>query len=270
MKSDDANIVGADEIIKDAVITYNKGMVKVNAGVFKTPVGYDFNLSGHSLDITKRGSLTKKLVLERAAGAMVSVQPHQMFGLDIGTFNPTARSGVVGTTNRELGTDAAYAARLRFDMDAIHAELSYGTMESRSLEAVASTKGQADYTVMDFALAYKKNGITAKGEYIKGENLSGSKAEQTAYYIHLGYMPTEKIDVLVRHYAASHKTNTTTSIKTDIGNTYIGGSYHFDKNFRVQANYVLVSGDDRDSTTAWGGQGGYTANVLLTQLQVRY
>jgi len=75
--------IGVPEIIKDAVVGYKfNDAANVMAGVFKTPVGMDFNTSGKGLDIVQRG-MEKKLVLERAAGLMVSGRNLGGFGMTL-------------------------------------------------------------------------------------------------------------------------------------------------------------------------------------------
>ncbi|VAX02502.1 hypothetical protein MNBD_GAMMA20-934, partial [hydrothermal vent metagenome] len=124
-KTDNASPIGVDEIIKDAVVGYKfNDAANVMAGVFKTPVGMDFNTSGKGLDIVQRG-MEKKLVLERAAGLMVSGRNISGFGYDIGVFNPTQRSSAVNFGG--AGDAMAYAGRVMYDMgDSLHLEASYG------------------------------------------------------------------------------------------------------------------------------------------------
>ncbi len=256
--------IGVPEIIKDAYAGYKfNDAASLKLGVFKTPVGMDFNTSGKALDIVKRG-LEKGLVLERAAGAMVSGRKiGGGFGYDIGVFNPTGRSGAV--TGGTAGDDAAWAGRVMYDMgDTMHVEASYGS------SANADGAGGEDYTVWDIAGVYKGGPITVKGEYISGANVRGVDSwDQNVWYLHGGYMFNDMLEGVLRYYSAN--SDHPTSGETDLQNTYIGlnvyaGSSKY--NGRLQLDYVIAGGDK----STWNGVAGaaYTADALLVQYQVAF
>jgi hypothetical protein len=82
-------------------------------GQFKVPVGMDYNTSGQSLDITKRG-MEAGLVLGRTLGAMVSGRNvWNGFGYDVGVFNPAGRSLATQHADSQVDEDKAAAVRLR-------------------------------------------------------------------------------------------------------------------------------------------------------------
>jgi hypothetical protein len=250
---------GLPDIIKDAIVGYKADdAAKVSLGMFKTPVGMDFNISGMKLDITKRG-LEKPLVLERALGVMLSgrkIGPG--IGYDVGYFNPTERSSAV--SDGAAGEDQAYAARVLFDKDEFHAEVSYGVSEN------AGGANTEDYTVWDAALSYINAGLTLKGEYIAGSDIRGTNGrDQNVWYIHAGYLVTPMFEPVIRHYQGDDDLS-----NTDLGNTFIGlNTYLYPKKkhaARVQLNYVLASGDEEK----WGGLGGYKDDAYLAQVQVAF
>ena len=251
---------GLNEIIKDAVFGYKfSNAANVSAGVFKTPVGMDFNTSGKKLDITKRG-MEKKLVLERAPGLMISGRNISGFGYDLGIFNPTQRSSAVnfGTP----GDASAYAGRVMYDMGkTLHIEASYG------VSGQDSASNAEDYSVMDVAASYKWNALTLKGEYIAGSNVKGVKGnDETVWYLHAGYALDKVNELVIRHYNA----NSTTDAGYDesLGNTYLGYTARLaGNNARIQLNYVLASGD-KDTYTGVTSQ--YTDDVFLAQFQVGF
>ncbi len=255
--------IGVPEIIKDAVVgvKLNK-MAKVSAGVFKTPIGMDFNTSGKKLDITKRG-MEKPLVLERAAGLMISGRKIGGFGYDLGIFNPAGRSGAVNGPG-VLGQNNAYAARGMFDMAGLHLEASAGWSENAANNA--SGDGSA-YKVWDVAARYKTGPVTAKFEYINGQDIKGKPGEdETVWYLHGGYKINNMIEAVARYYAASH--NPATGDSTSLSNLYIGANVFLAKyDARVQVNYVVAGGD---TDTYEGHSKGYTDNILLGQLQVGF
>lgn len=251
---------GLPEIIKDALVGYTfHEAAKFQIGMFKTPVGMDFNVSGKKLDITKRG-MEKSLVLERSLGAMMSgskIGPG--FGYDVGIFNPTTRSSAV--TGGDAGDQQGYAARLRYDLDkALHAEISYGASEE------AGGVGTEDYAVWDLAAAYYWRDLTLKAEYIAGSNVRGADGrDQTVWLAHAGYRFHPMFEGIVRHYQGE-----TDPSNTSLGNTFFGLNIFLkpDKKeaARIQVNYVLASGDKDD----WSGIGGYTDDALLVQFQVSF
>ncbi len=262
-RTDSTNVIGVPEIIKDAYAGYKfNDAAAIKLGLFKTPVGMDFNVSGKALDITKRG-MEKALVLERAAGGMLSGRKiGGGFGYDIGYFNPTARSSAV--SGGTAGTDMAWAGRVMYDMgDTMHLEASYG----KSANAAGVTTGKKDYTVWDIAGVYKGGPITVKGEYISGSNVQGTDGwDSKVWYLHGGYMFNDMLEGVLRYYSG---TSDMSSGKTDLQNTYIGlnvfaGSTKY--NGRLQLNYVVAGGDKK----TWTGLSGYTDNIFLVQYQVAF
>ena len=267
MKAADGDAtIGVDEIIKDAVVGYKfSDAANVMAGVFKTPVGMDFNTSGKSLDITKRG-MEKKLVLERAAGLMVSGRNISGFGYDIGVFNPTGRSSAVnfGTA----GDAMAYAGRVMYDMgDSLHVEASYGT-STQNDSALATAE---DYTVFDVAGSYKWNAMTLKAEYIAGSNVNGVKdADESVWYLHGGYAFNDTFEGVVRYYSATQ--DRPGGGDSTLGNAYLGANIYLAEknNARIQLNYVLASGDTDGADIYNGAAKGYTDDIFLAQFQVGF
>lgn len=256
--------IGVPEILKDAVVGLKiNNMAKVSAGVFKTPVGMDFNTSGKKLDITKRG-MEKKFVLERAAGLMVSGRKIAGgFGYDVGIFNPAGRSSSV-TGPGVPGQNNAYAARAMYDMAGLHLEASAGWSENAANNA--DGKGAA-YKVWDVAGRYKTGPITAKFEYISGQDIKGKVGDDEAvWYLHGGYKINKMIEAVARFYSASYSPATGSS--SSLSNLYIGANVFFAKHdARIQVNYVVAGGD---TDTYNGKSGGYTDNVLLAQFQVGF
>jgi len=266
------NKAGLPEIIKDAQVGYRFSKAAFfNIGMFKTPVGMDFNIPGKHLDITKRG-MEKALVLERSVGAMLSGRNVMKTGLgyDIGYFRPTTRSKAVdeGTA----GDDNAYAARIHYDYGEkipdygkrVHAELSYGMSEN------AGGAGTEDYTVWDAAVAYHQNlfdhTATLKGEYIDGSDVKGEKdRDQQVWYLHAGYRFAPMFEPVVRYYYGNEDLH-----DTDLTNLFLGLNVYLlpqKKNAaRVQVNYVVAGGDGWD----WKGVGGYKDDAFLAQFQVSF
>ena len=263
-KTSSTGKIGVSEILKDAVVGLKfNNMAKVSAGVFKTPVGMDFNISGKKLDITKRG-MEKKLVLERAAGLMVSGRKIAgSFGYDVGVFNPAGRSGVVDGPGVP-GQNNAYAARALFDMSGLHLEASAGWSENAANNA--NGKGAA-YKVWDVAGRYKTGPITAKFEYINGQDMKGVvDSDEAVWYLHGGYEINKMIEAVARFYSASYSPASGSS--TSLSNLYIGANVFFAKyDARVQLNYVIAGGD---TDTYDGESGGYRDNVLLAQFQAGF
>ena len=252
---------GLPEVIKDAVVGYKfHQAAKFQVGMFKTPVGMDFNTSGKKLDITKRG-VEKQLVLERSMGAMVSGSDigNTGLGYDVGVFNPTNRSSAVSAG--DPGDQQAYAGRIRYDLaKTLHAEASYGVSEG------AGGPGTEDYTVWDVALAYWWRALTFKAEYIDGTDIRGTEGtDQNVWYAHAGYRFLPMFEGLVRHYQAEEDPN-----GTDLGNTFFGLNVFLKPEkpeaARIQINYVMAGGDEQD----WNGLGGYTDDALLLQYQISF
>ncbi len=246
------------EIIKDAEVGYKfHNAASIKMGIYKTPVGMDFNTSGAKLDITKRG-MEKALVLERSLGLMLSgrkIGPG--FSYDIGVFNPTTRSNVVSQGIK--GDDTAYAGRIMYDMGkTLHAEASYGESEQ------AGGVGSDNYKVFDIGAISHIGSATLKAEYISGENMQGNNGDQTVWFLHAGYKINPMFEPVIRHYQGEYA-------NVDLGNTFLGLNVFVNSASRLQLNYVFASGDtgyDSSGAKVWTGVGGYTDDVFLAQYQI--
>ncbi|HEC98092.1 MAG TPA: porin [Nitrospirae bacterium] len=219
-KADTVNNGLLPQIIKDADVGYKfNNTASVKAGIFKTPVGMDFNFSGKKLDITKRG-MEKALVLERSLGVMVSGRKIAGgFGYDIGYFNPTTRSAAV--SGGTPGDAKAYAVRGMYDMGKMfHLEASYGKSETAG-GYLPGNVASKDYSVLDVGAAYTIQGATLKTEYIDGKNVEGVDGkDQSVWYLHAGYQFTPMYEGVIRYYKG--KADASNGTSTSLGNTFIG------------------------------------------------
>lgn len=252
------------QIIKDAEVGYKlHSAASVKIGIFKTPVGMDFNGSGAKLDITKRG-MEKALVLERSSGLMLSgrkIGPGLSY--DIGVFNPTTRSSVV--SGGPVGDAIAYAGRIMYDRGKIvHAEASYGVSEQ-----AGSAAGSDDYKVFDIGAISHIASATLKAEYISGENMKGGQGDQTVWFLHAGYKVNSMFEPVIRYYQGDYNDLT-------LGNTFLGLNVFVNSASRLQLNYVLASGDQWNWNGAgsgdknWSKAGVYPDNTFLAQYQVKF
>lgn len=258
-------------IIKDAVGGYKfNDAAKVSFGMFKTPVGMDFNVSGKALEITKRG-MEKGLVLERSAGVMLSGRKILGgFGYDAGIFNPTTRSSAV--SGGTPGSDNAWAIRGMYDTHGpvrAHAEVSYGTSQS-----AGNAPDLRDYKVWDVAARAASGPLSARAEWISGNGVQGQDWHERVWYVGAGYKfrALRPMQAVVRFYDGHSRKNGASS---DLQNTYLGLNVwlaHSKYNGRLQVNYVVASGDKKTWSGVSGGKssGGYTENVFLVQYQVAF
>lgn len=265
----DARPVGTlPNLIKDVFVEYRmREEAALRLGQFKAPLGMDFLLPGHSLDITKRG-MEKALVLERDLGLMLSGRRLPGgFGYDVGVFNAAGRSAAttyVGSgPDDQTRKDHAWAARLLFEaLPAWYFEGSAGGSES------AGGPGSDDYRVFDVGVRYTQQPWTAKMEYISGSNVRGERGrDERVWYAHVGYAVTAATEVVLRHYQGRSTVPTET---TSLGNTYFGLSHRLGEGAsvttRLQFNYVVASGDRDD----WTGLSGFRKDALLLQVQLAY
>ena len=261
------NPSGVAEIIKDAEVGYkfNKNH-SVKAGIFKTPVGMDFNTSGKKLDITKRG-MEKAYVLERTTGIMLSGRKISGFGYDVFFGDPATRSASVALGTR--GSENTTAFRIMYDMGkTLHFEASSG-----SSEIVGA--GLDDYDVTDLAVRWKSGPWMAKFEHISGDNVSGVKGDDvTVWYVHGTYKLSPKIDLVARHYDAEFD-DFSTGLTTDLTNTYIGATFYLGStrtNGRLQVNFVSTGGDDAGSLVPYAGlsKNLYRDDAILVMYQASF
>jgi hypothetical protein len=255
-------------LIKDVFVEYRMHeQAAVRLGQFKMPLGMDFLLAGHSLDITKRG-MEKALVLERGLGMMLSGRRLPGgFGYDVGIFNPAGRASATAHTGAgpddQTGKDHAWAARLQYEpVREWHAEAAIGRSES------AGGPGTADYDVVDIGIRFAQQPWTVKAEYIAGRDVRGERGrDERVWYVHFGYAVTSSTEVVVRHYQGRSEASTG---NTSLGNAYFGLTHSLggQRGFatRLQLNYVAASGD----RVTWGGLSGFRDDALLLQVQFAY
>ena len=258
-----------NETIKDVEAGYKfSNAASIKAGQFKTPVGMDFNVSGKKLDITKRG-MEKALVMERAAGAMLSGRKiANGIGYDLFFGNVAGRGAA--HAKGTVADDNSMAARIMYDMGKMmHVELSYGKDENSAAE---------DYEVIDLGFRMKMAAMTIKAEYIAGSNVGGTKdADETVWYGHFGYNLGKTTELVVRHYQADQDVAGGGSFS--MTNTYLGANFFLGSNRtngRIQLNYVISGGDNDilgtgDSYTGKAGvKNGYYDDTILAQYQVSF
>ena len=254
--------------IKDLMLGLKcpKDLLNLKVGKFKGANGMDYTTSGAKLDIHQRG-YDSNLVVGRFVGGELSGKIGM--GLSYETFygNPL-------TSNAETGTDNVYGLRLNYDRNTFHFEASVASDENAG--AAGATNGD-DAKYMDFAAKYGLGALTLKAEYANKELGNTSKS---SIYAHVGYALNSELEFSVRHYMNSYEMKTSTATtEEEISNTWIGATYHVDPAARLRLNYVLVSGDDRDTKTttsgttttqAWSQGTAYTANAILAQYQVNF
>jgi len=248
-------------VIMDLYVSYRlSDKYSFRFGQYKTPLGLDFNMPAHQLDITKRG-MEAGLILNRAFGAMLTgnqILPGLSY--DIGLFNSPGRSKATDYVDSQVGQDLGKVARLRYDNSNWHAELSHGIADE------AGGPGSNDYAVSDLALRFAPERWTIKAEWIQGCDVLGlAGRKETVGYLHIAYDLTPGLELVARHYAGRSRID---SVTTGLDNTYFGITKHFATQSRLQArlqaNYVIASGD----RAAYSGLRGYRDDALLLQLQL--
>ncbi|HSG65731.1 MAG TPA: hypothetical protein VLD39_12055 [Gammaproteobacteria bacterium] len=125
--------------------------------------------------------------------------------------------------------------------------------------------GTEDYAVASAALRYLAPSWRIKAEWIEGRDLRGVLGrDESIYYVHGGYNLSPTFELVARHYAGRSVLG---SVSTTLGNTYIGITKYFHHSdtvrTRLQANYVLASGDRLD----YQGVRGFRDDTILVQLQ---
>ena len=237
----------------------------------------------------------KKLVLERTAGIMLSGRKiGGGFGYDIFYGNPAGRgsasvtkaeyedsgTGDVLATGATTGSENTTVVRVMYDMGRMmHMELAVGKEDGGSFNVTDSVLGDItvsaeDYEVMDFGFRFKSGPMTVKFEWIDGENVKGvSGNDESVYFLHYGHMITKKIELVARYYNADQSSDS--QADRDLQNTFLGANFFLGSNKtngRLQVNYVVVGGDDIDSSTGTynGAAKGFTDDAVLTQYQMSF
>lgn len=256
-------------VIKDVYAAYRfHDLATVRLGQFKTPLGMDFLIPGHGLDVTKRG-MERGLVLERTLGIMLSGHAAEgRLAYDAGLFNPAGRSAATAHVgdgpDDQVGQDNAWAMRVAYEVAPNwHAEAAVGASEA------AGGPGTADYEVYDVGFRYTAAPWTVKGEYIDGRNVLGVNGrDESVWYLHVDYAIAPRTRLVLRHYAG--RSSGVAAASTELSNTYAGVTHFVYRAngvmARLQANYVIAAGD-RDTYT---GVSGFRDDVILVQLQVGY
>ena len=246
-------------VILDLYASYElKGRHTVRFGQYKTPIGMDYNMPAHQLDITKRG-MDAGLILNRDFGVMLTGR-EVLGGLsyDIGLFNPPGRSGATNYLDSQEGQATGQVARLRYDRAVWHAELAHGIAEE------AGGPNTPDYSVSNFAVSYSSAPWTVKAEWTEGQDVRGvAGREETVHYLHITRELKPGLEFVARHYTGKSRVASAT---TELDNTYVGVTKHFASQSRLQtrlqANYVFANGD----RSTYSGLRGFREDALLVQL----
>lgn len=280
---------GMPKMIKDAFVAYKwSDSAFIRLGMIKTPLGMSFTNPGWNLDIAERNKIDKGLVLERDFGLMLSgrligddsklktnglemgrERRGHGWGYDLGIFNPAGRSSAVTWDTAIIGDALAYVGRLHYDHGpALHFEMAYGVSEQ------AGGPDTEDYNVWNLGLLTSHPNWEGSLEYISGENLNGQDGrDQQTLSAMFGYMLTDKVEGMIKHYAAS--ADNPSSGSSDLGNTYVGLNIFLSplrykaRDFQRQKlvlNYILASGDTDD----WTGKWGYLDDGWILQWQYKF
>ena len=247
-------------VIADAFVAYrfdSKHQLKL--GQFKTPVGLDFNTSGQSLHITKRG-MEAGLVLARDLGLMLSGRKIGAgFGYDVGMFNVAGRSLATEHLQDQVGDANAWAARVLYDTGPWHLQAAYGVSEE------AGGTNSENYRVFNVSGSYTNGPWTAVLEWIDGDHVRGEidRNERVAY-AHLGYRVSPSVEFVARHYDGESRVS---GLTTDLGNTFLGANVEIFKNEnsegRLQLNYLIIGGN----AGAYTGVRAFRSDAVLIQFQ---
>ncbi len=232
---------------------------EMRMGQFKTPLGLDFNRSGHSLDVTKRG-MDAGLVLNRNLGVMLSGRKlAERFGYDIGLFNVAGRSSATAHTDAQDGEDNSWVGRLMYDHGPWHVETAYGVSEN------AGGPGTEDYGVFDIGASYRDGPWRLSLEWIEGTDVRGvTNRDERVWLAHAGYRVSERWELVVRHNDGESEV---AGVDTNLRNTYLGATGQVFKQARaegrLQVNYVIAGGDEASYT----GVRGFRSDAIFVQFQ---
>jgi len=251
-------------VAKDIILGY-KGNKFANfrVGKMKEPLGMEFNEPGHARDFVDSG-YTQALGFGRMVGGQL--YGDLVAGLSYNLFfgNPN--------NDGQNGTDNLYGINLAYDRNTFHFQAGLGIDEDAS-----NNLGGEDVKLTNVAARYGLGALTLKAEYMKKEL---GVYSWSSIYAHVGYKFADNMEFAVRHFINNETDDTVNKVvESDISNTWLGFNYWVDKAARFQFNYVLVSGDDRDTksttsgtttTQAWDESGAFTANAFLAQYQVKF
>lgn len=229
-------------------------------GQFKTPLGMDYNVSGGSMDVTKRGMETG-LLLNRNLGVMLSGRNvARGFGYDLGIFNPAGRSDATAHVPSQVGADRSLVIRLHYDTHRWHGEIGHGRSER------AGGAGTRHYAVSNGAFSLAGRRWTTQFEWTRGRDIQGVRGwDERVVFVHGGYRLRPQLDLVVRHYAGN---SALTGSNTHLTNTYLGlTSLLTDTRLlrtRLQVNYVAAGGDRAGYT----GLRGFRGDAIFVQFQI--
>jgi len=192
-------------LIKDAVVGLRlPGGWALHAGKFKTPVGMEFNQSGPTLEIIKRGAAVGALVFERNVGAMVSGPEWTAarLRLDAGLFN-YGPAGATNVGNPYEGADYSWAGRLRARPLASLELQAFGGL------AVTSVAQQEDVAVAGAGLEWRPaaaaglfDRVKLELEALRRDDPQNGSADGLAWYAQLSahwldtFQPALRYEVL--------------------------------------------------------------------------
>lgn len=260
-------INGSSDIVLDAYVGYNfSKTLSVKAGAFPMPLGMDFLTSIKKIDIAERGA-DAKLVLNRAVGVMASNSYsfwNSKFSYDIAFAGPASRLSFVESPNK---SDHSMALRFAFDKGSLHWENSVGITSGAYAEGSSNRK----FGVVNTGVSYKWNSWTLKGEgtYVQtdetSDDLPGNAEPHRVSSFTAIYKFNDKWEGVFKAYLLEHRVASEADQK--LTNVYYGVNYKASKSVSIRANYISVSGKNKED---WSGLGGHKADTAVVLLQYAF
>jgi hypothetical protein len=210
--------------------------LELDIGQFKTPIGLEGGVqSPAALETVERAMYTSDRARggiygdSRDVGVLLRSPPERGIDLAVGVFNGVGESQNDVDRNRQKALVGRLAARMPFLR-----QLALGA------SGALSTKSEPDSLVRQRAGADAK--LIAGPLMLKGEYMTGRDGQRrgAGWYAHIGYSPTPRLNLIVRHDVFDPDLRTEASLADARERDWTGGfTYQVPElNVRLQMNYL--------------------------------
>ncbi len=225
-----------------ADLKYIKGAT-IRVGQFVQPIGMELPLSPYALETINYSSIVSKGYSTRDRGVMIFGSPTENIDYQLALINGEG----LNTNDTNEQKDWVGKVKVKIIPELSLALSHYYQPETPTAKKMTSTGAELDLKV---------NNLRFCGEYMMGKQTGGVKTAD--YYLHLSYKVTPEWQLVLRYNVSDPNTKTSGDLGTAGGEetTTIGVNYDFEKNARLQINYVIPRGKDN--------------NKLIAQLGVKF
>ncbi|MBA4310746.1 MAG: hypothetical protein C0425_10495, partial [Chlorobiaceae bacterium] len=191
------------------------------------------------IDYVTRSQAATLLIPSRQIGLTFRSKLFQNYlNFDFGIFNGNG-AGATSNDNDEF----MFVGRLSSDIFYVEGKnrnLNIGVNAASSRDSIITFVGDRVFYGGDFRFNYDRFLLSGEFNFFESEATNGAMRDDAAYYLSIGYMVTENLQLLAK-YDSYNSITETPSIKNEINNNlYVfGANYTLNEFAKIFCNYIV-------------------------------